>query len=291
MLCEHCNRLIGINDSVCPYCGEKATHSEHDDKGTETSSIVEPIPELNAGSDVLESINCQNDISFSTYETDHIASGKDSLEEIEETHTTHSQDILAEDNLIEDEVLNEEVGRRNALEESSDTRTQLKNNYKASKLLIAVAILSVLALFSSIVLFILLPKQQQSKQDAEIIDLLEGAWISNYFAFYDSTSKDYVEVLTIDADGGFTMLYTVPDEKFPDGWRNGKWRIIEQIDGTIKYIKDEDRLLLLYNMDGTKACFERFFISKEESIICLREYYDETGDSYYDVILHRINIE
>ncbi|MCL1830560.1 MAG: hypothetical protein FWG21_03930, partial [Oscillospiraceae bacterium] len=260
MLCEHCNRLIGITDSVCPYCNNPVTENKSDTETVEADTVV-----------VVDEPTTDTSLSDSFESTQIPLDQQEVIDATDENET---------DTATQEQRVDELKPRRNALEISPQPEPINKNSYKASRLLIAVAILSVLALFSSIVLFIILPMQQQSKLDNEIVDYLEGSWISDYFAFYDSTSKNYVEVLSIDANGNFTMLYTVPDEKYPDGWANGKWKIEEQIEGQIKYMPDEQRLLLLYELDGVKGCFERFFISQEPDTVCLREFYDETGESY-----------
>lgn len=268
MLCEHCNRLISLTDTVCPYCGKAQLH--------ESSSSNEISPTV---------ISEENNSTLSSEN-----------EPVPET-TIVSSPISAEVEPVnispvevskEKEVVGDASIKKHALESSVNPGPREKNVQKASRFLIAIAILSVIALFSSIVLFILLPLQKQMKQDSEIIGYLEGDWISDYFGFFDSTEKKYVEVLTIDNEGNFTMMYTIPDEAYADGWSTGKWKIIEQIDGKIEYEKENLCLLLLYEDDGVKGGFERFFIDKEDNMMCLREYYDETGNSFYDVILHRI---
>ena len=281
MLCEYCNRLIGITDTVCPYCGKAVLPRKPVQNEPAAAEIGESTPDI-------------------SQTTGHESSPPDISDEISETKAAEQSAIEPdsqsgvssdEDNSIA-ASLNPSPAVppvRKALEDTlRSPRPRQKNRYKASGFLVAVAILSILALFSSIVLFILLPIQQQSKRDKEIINFMQGAWISDYFAFYDSTAKNYVEVLTVDDDGNFTMMYTIPNAEYPDGWSTGKWKIEEQISGKIAYMQEDQRLLLLYEEDGVKGCFERFFILKDTDEICLREFYDEPGNSYYDVILHRI---
>lgn len=179
---------------------------------------------------------------------------------------------------------------RNALESSFDAPPRSAHGSKTSKVLIVVVVLAILALFAAIVMLIVLPMQQQKQEQAEIVGYLEGAWISDEFAFTDSTAKNYVEVLTVDKDGNFKMMYTVPDEAYPDGWNTGMWKIEKEISGHIDYIAEEQRLLLLYEEDGGNYFFDRTFIVKEDDTMCLREYYDESKTSFYDVNLYRINM-
>ena len=192
--------------------------------------------------------------------------------------------------LSADDAPAEPEARKNALESSFGAQPREAYGYKPSKFLLVTVALAALALFSAIIMFIVLPKQQVNREKTQIVNFLEGAWISDKFAFFDSTSKNYVEVLIVDGDGGFTMLYTVPDEAYPDGWSNGKWKIEEQVEGSVDFIAEEQTLLLLYEQDAANYFFERVFVERDDDRICLREFYDESGENYYDVVLHRIKM-
>lgn len=212
----------------------------------------------------------------------------------------HSQDLPEEisDSDTEQDNADQTSGResfpgekrKNALEDSFDSPPKEVRGNGMFRFLVIVVILAVLALLTAIVMRGIMPLQQINREKQELIDYMEGAWISDKFAFFDSTSKDFVEVLIIDGDGNFEMLYAVPDESIPDGWRDGKWRTEDRVEGHVDYVAAEQRLLLLYEADGENYFFERFFISMEEDMICLREFYDAANENFYDVILHRIKL-
>jgi len=272
-ICEKCNHFVSDTSTECPNCGTAVTRSSY-------VSAVEDSATTEINTKFGQMDDGERDLSVSKFETDA------SLPEQEPEPVQQTSKDDSEDNL-----LSATIKKGNALESSLDDIEYIKKSTGTSKLLIAVAVLSILALFSSAVLFILLPMRQQTKIETEIVDFLEGAWISDQFAFYDSTAKNFVEVLTVDKDGNYKMIYAVPDKEYPDGWRTDKWKIEDRIDGKVVFIKEEQRLLLLYEKDGVSYFYERFFILKDTDTICLREFYDETGENFYDVTLHRIKMQ
>lgn len=178
------------------------------------------------------------------------------------------------------------VQKRNALESSLGAAPRSAHKNRSSSILIVVVVLAILALFAAIVTMIILPAQQHERDQADIISYLQGSWVSDEFAFTDSTEK-YVEVLVIDESGNFEMIHAIPDQAYPNGWEDGMWEIEDEISGRIDYIVEEKRLLLLYEEDGGNYFYDRTFIVKEEDTMCLREYYDESQSTYYDANFHR----
>ena len=260
----------------------------------ESDSSPEPEPETDndterSGDDTVNSETLSDDSLFDTAEIDGFFTDPEesaAISDENEDIVTNSEEPAQVGSDIP--VIPEK--RKNALEDSIDVSPREVRGNRMFRFLIVVVILAVLALSSAIVMSILMPMQQKNREKREIITYLQGAWISDKFAFFDSTSKDFAEVLTVDEDGGFTMLYAVPDEAYPDGWSNGKWQVEDQVEGQIEYDIEGKRLLLLYEKEGEDFFFERFFILMEEDKICLREYYDASNESYYDVVLHRIKM-
>lgn len=272
--CNNCNSPVGEKDIVCLSCGslledyrqvltdtDKNIVEKHD-----TEKITKPMSESNA---IRE---------FEVKKTDSDVKTGD----IQEKDTFND---------VSKQLSSDSKKRGGAVENSirqGQKRYVRKRGYAWAT---AIAVLLTVLLFSAIVLFVISPRIDHSRKLEKMNEFMSGSWISDEFAFYDSTSINLVEVLTVNEDGSFKMLYAVPDKAYPTGWKDGKWKIDSEIDGKIEIdTEDVNRLLLLFEKDGENFFFDRHFILKEEDKISLREYYNDERDSYYDVTLYRINI-
>ncbi len=307
--CIACNGAINETDTICPHCGadlsaqrEPAINSSVNDllnsmldtASKRPAKVVSPEPEVTSPEGFQ-----QVGISAEPKVVEETPPAPDS----EMSGFTYHPDmddsaIVAEEKPVEEPLEAAPIAqsvpavekKRKALENSFDAPPREAHGNKTSKLLVAVVVLAIFALLAAIIMLIIVPMQQNKREKAEIVTFLEGAWISDEFAFFDSTAKNFVEVLTVDKEGNFKMLYTIPDEEYPDGWNTGNWKIEEEVSGHIDYVAEEQRLLLLYEQDGENFFFDRTFILKEDDTICLREFYDESKSTFYDVTLHRIKM-
>lgn len=295
-LCKECHSAVDDKEILCPNCGAVLLETIGNKKELDSSvnnlldSMLEgkpatPSPQVQQPVPAPAAVPARPPVPDAAVpdDTDAVVMlGALEIPEIDQQQVAIDSGMASERQAPS--------GSRNALESSFDAPPRNAHGNKTSKILIVVVVLAILALFAAIVMLIVLPMQQQKQEQAEIVGYLEGAWISDEFAFTDSTAKNYVEVLTVDKDGNFKMMYTVPDEAYPDGWNTGMWKIEKEISGHIDYIAEEQRLLLLYEEDGGNYFFDRTFIVKEDDTMCLREYYDESKTAFYDVNLYRINM-
>ena len=275
--CDKCNSPVGEKDIVCLSCGSllddyrqilAAAEKKADNIDTKknTAPVSEPLkPAFDTpSSDVISEVeDFRTEPGFKT-------------DDIEKQET--SPDFVKKSSPL--------PRQRGAVENSisrGQKRYVRKRGYAWAT---AVAVLLTVLLFSAILYFVISPRINHSRKLEEMNEFLAGSWISDEFAFYDSTSLNFVEVLTVNEDGSFKMLYAVPDKTYPTGWMDGKWKIDSEIEGDIEIdTEDTNRLLLLFEKDGENFFFDRHFILKEEDKISLREYYTDEKDSYYDVTL------
>ena len=321
-LCGVCNRQIEENSAVCPFCGADVAESRAKSIDNSVNSLLESMlaggpapsgpvdskpdgllnnPDISGGGAIEESKTQKDGGESDSAEGAAERPGLARTGEPEGFSVGPIPDVSGgpdkEDVSLETAGPKTRSGgavpqtkKRNALESSFDTKPRASGSSGNLRFLTVFVVLAALALFTAVVMFVIVPMQQVKREKQEIVDFLEGAWISDKFAFFDSTSKNYVEVLTVDADGSFKMIYTIPDEASPDGWNTGQWKTEEQVQGRIDYVAEDLRLLLLYEQDGTNYFFERIFIVKDDDKICLREIYDESGEAFYDVVLYRIKM-
>jgi hypothetical protein len=276
--CNKCNSPVGEKDIVCLSCG----------------SLLDDYRQVLATADKVDTK--KNTDSISEF-LEHY-SKKPSSDAVSEVEAGVAETSVETDGIEKKETppdfvrKSSSVPRQRGAVENSIRRGQKRYvRKKGYAWATAVAVLLTVLLFSAIVFFVISPRIKHSRKLEEMNGFLAGSWISDEFAFYDSTSLNFVEVLTVNEDGSFKMLYTVPDKAYPTGWKDGKWKIDSEIEGNIEIdTEDSNRLLLLFEKDGENFFFDRHFILKEEDKISLREYYTDEKDSYYDVTLYRINI-
>lgn len=122
----------------------------------------------------------------------------------------------------------------------------------------------------------------------EYLAYLEGDWLSENFMYNgDANAKRMVEFLSVDGKGNFTMKYYHPDDEHPDGYKDGSWPVEYELSGTIKIeVVDDTKVMhMTYVEDEKTYYYERHFITKDDDLMSLREYYKDTS---FDMVFHRV---
>ena len=157
-------------------------------------------------------------------------------------------------------------------------------------LIIAASIVVIVGLGFATAYFVLLPLLglDMGHSSSEYIEYLEGVWLSEEFSYKDDADSRMVEIFTVKADGSFTLVYAVPDQTYPEGFKGNNWPVEYEISGTLNAKPQDQRLILLYSDGEEKYYYDRYFVLKDPNSMCLREYYDQTQQTYFDMIFTKV---
>ena len=184
-----------------------------------------------------------------------------------------------ETGLLEKQLVDQSIGLKN------------RRSSTASFILTLLLILAVVALGICTALFVVKPlieKKTSETAEASYVKELAGTWLSDTFTFADDQTEPYAELLQINENGTFAMSYVIVDPEKPDGWSDGAWKTTYHISGTVRVSAEEQRLILLYEEDDNSYFYDRYLISLSDTEMGLREYYDESRTSYYDVTFEKV---
>ncbi len=151
---------------------------------------------------------------------------------------------------------------------------------------VGVAVLGVLA-----AIFVVSPLLGGSTEDQDnpYSEYIIGSWLSDEFTYTENSGQNMVEYLTFGEDGTFTLKYLVPNDSDPKGYETGSWQTESTISGTVSVDVENKRLVLHYTEGENNYYYDRIFVTRNDTEMVLREYYDSTQTSYYDMRFTKVS--
>lgn len=121
-----------------------------------------------------------------------------------------------------------------------------------------------------------------------MLEYLTGEWISERYSYEEDGTVLCRELLTVNEDETFKMVYYIDDGNNSEGYLDGTWKIREQMSGIVAFDENDSSVHLRFSQNGQNQEYVRYLLNTTDETMTLREYYNKAKTDFFDVEFTKI---
>ncbi len=131
-------------------------------------------------------------------------------------------------------------------------------------------------------------KGEPVESNGIMLEYLTGEWLSEGYAYEKDETIIFREFLIINADETFKMVYYIDDGVSSEGYRDGTWKVNEEINGIVAFDETDSSVHLRFSQQAQNQEYIRYLLNTSDESMTLREYYNKTKTDFYDVEFKKV---